>query len=102
MAAPDMAARRAGAAPGLAGKLARLLRDPFTVAGLTIYAVLIIVAVFADQLMTHDPGEILFRANGRVASNQPPSAAYLLGTTLAYLALVELAKWRFFRAHAGR
>ncbi|MCX7323968.1 MAG: ABC transporter permease [Hyphomicrobiales bacterium] len=81
MAAPDMAASRAGAAPGLAGKLARLLRDPFTVAGLTIYAVLIIVAVFADQLMTHDPGDILFRANGRVASNQPPSAAYLLGTT---------------------
>jgi Mg2+-importing ATPase len=28
--------------------------------------------------------------------------AYLLGTTLAYLALVELAKWRFFRADSPR
>ncbi len=31
--------------------------------------------------MTHDPQEILFRANGRVASNQPAGGAYILGTT---------------------
>ena len=59
----------------------RLLKDPFTVVGLAIYLVLIIVAVFADVLATHDPTEILFRANGRVASNRPPFDEYILGTT---------------------
>ncbi len=75
MAAPEIT--RAGGP----GAFRILLRDPFAVVGLGIYLVLVIVAVFADQLMTHDPGEILFRANGRVASNQPPGAAFLLGTT---------------------
>ncbi len=59
----------------------RILRDPFSVAALTIYLLLVLVAIFADQLMTHDPTQILFRANGRVATNQPSGGAYLLGTT---------------------
>jgi peptide/nickel transport system permease protein len=70
------------ASPGrLRAALGRVLRDPFAVAGLAIYVLLVIVAVFADQLMTQDPMQILFRANGRVASNQPMGGAYLLGTT---------------------
>jgi peptide/nickel transport system permease protein len=64
----------------LAG-LRRILRDPFSVAAVLIYLLLVLVAIFADQLMTHDPTQILFRANGRVASNQPAGAAFLLGTT---------------------
>jgi peptide/nickel transport system permease protein len=59
----------------------RMLRDPFTIVGVSIYIVLILVAIFADVLATHDPNEILFRANGRVASNRPPFAEYWLGTT---------------------
>ena len=60
---------------------ARLLRDPYAIAGLAIYLTLVLVVIFADQLMTHDPGEILFRSNGRVASNRPLGEGFLLGTT---------------------
>jgi peptide/nickel transport system permease protein len=59
----------------------RALRDPFTIAGLIIYAVFVVVAIFADQLATHDPTEILFRANGRVAANRPLGEGFILGTT---------------------
>ncbi len=59
----------------------RILRDPFSVAALLIYLLLVVVAIFADQLITHDPTQILFRANGRVASNQPAGGQFLLGTT---------------------
>jgi peptide/nickel transport system permease protein len=59
----------------------RLVRDPYTAVGLAIYVVFLLVALFADLLATHDPTEILFRANGRVASNRPPGEDFLLGTT---------------------
>jgi peptide/nickel transport system permease protein len=59
----------------------RLLGDPYTVAGLSIYVVFIVVALFADALATHDPTEILFRANGRVAANRPLGEGFILGTT---------------------
>lgn len=59
----------------------QMLRDPLTIAGVLIYLVLILVAIFADRLSTHDPTEILFQANGRVAANRPMSLAFLLGTT---------------------
>jgi ABC-type dipeptide/oligopeptide/nickel transport system permease subunit len=55
--------------------------DPYTVAGLSIYVVFILVALFADALATHDPTEILFRANGRVAANRPLGEGFILGTT---------------------
>jgi peptide/nickel transport system permease protein len=71
----------ASASSGFLAGAGRILRDPFSLAALVIYLVLVIVALFADQLMTHDPSQILFRANGRVASNQPPGGAFLLGTT---------------------
>lgn len=57
------------------------IRDRFALAGIVIYVVFIVVAILADRLATHDPLEILFRANGRVAANQPPGAVFLLGTT---------------------
>jgi peptide/nickel transport system permease protein len=64
------------------GKVAALPgRDPFALAGLAIYLAFAVVAIFADQIATHDPLEILFQANGRVARSLPPSAAHFLGTT---------------------
>ncbi len=56
-------------------------RDPFATAGILIYAVFLFIAVFADQLATHDPSAILYRPNGRVASNIPPFTTHVLGTT---------------------
>ena len=87
MAAP--AERLAIAAPARPrGALAALVRvwraatgDPFAIAGMSIYAVFVLVALFADRIATHDPLEILFAADGRVAKNMPPGAAFLLGTT---------------------
>jgi peptide/nickel transport system permease protein len=57
------------------------LRDPFAAAGLIIYLVFALVAIFADQIATHDPLEILFRPNGDLARSLPPSREFLLGTT---------------------
>ena len=71
----------AGSVSAFLAGFRRILRDPFSVAALTIYLLLVLVAIFADQLMTHDPTQILFRANGRVATNQPSGGTYLLGTT---------------------
>jgi peptide/nickel transport system permease protein len=61
--------------------LASSARDPFAIAGMTIYLVFIVVALLAPQIATQDPLEILFRANGRVAANMKPDAQFLLGTT---------------------
>jgi peptide/nickel transport system permease protein len=82
---PAPAAAAAPAAPAAKGRLVRLLalprRDPYALVGILIYLVFVFVAIFADRLATHDPLEILFRANGRVAANMPPDGKYLLGTT---------------------
>lgn len=80
----DTAAPRGGrkarlAAFGRAFDLVR--RDPFATAGILIYVVFLFVAIFADQLATHDPTRILYRPNGRVASNIPPFTTHILGTT---------------------
>lgn len=56
-------------------------RDKFAIAGLVIYTVFVLVALLADQIATHDPLEILFQANGRLARNLKVDAQYLLGTT---------------------
>ena len=76
--APSVGRSRRAVARDIA---ARILKDPYSVAGLAIYVAFVLVAIFADQLATHDPSEILFRANGRVADNRPPGEGYLLGTT---------------------
>jgi len=57
------------------------LRDPFAFAGIVIYILFALVAVFANQLAATDPTEILFLSTGKVAANMPPGAAYPLGTT---------------------
>lgn len=80
MAAPADATKQARPS-GLRSMLAIARRDPYAIAGLTIYLVFAIVAIFASQIATHDPLEILFRANGRVATNMAPDARFWLGTT---------------------
>ena len=56
-------------------------RDPYAAIGLTIYAVFILVAIFADLLVTHDPLEILFTAEYDLARSLPPGEGHILGTT---------------------
>ncbi len=82
---PVLAARPLSRGRRVARQVARLAalpgRDPFALVGLAIYLSFAAVAIFADQIATHDPLEILFQANGRVARSLPPSATHLLGTT---------------------
>jgi len=56
-------------------------RDPYAIIGLTIYALFALVALAAGLIAPHDPFEILFRANGRLAANLAPSGDFPLGTT---------------------
>jgi peptide/nickel transport system permease protein len=56
-------------------------RDRFALIGTLIYLTLVLVALFADQLVTHDPAQILYGARGRLARNLPISFDHLLGTT---------------------
>ncbi|MBM3568090.1 MAG: ABC transporter permease [Alphaproteobacteria bacterium] len=74
-------AERRGLGRILADVLAKPARDPFALAGLSIYLVFVLVALFADQFATHDPLQILFQPNGRLARNLPPGETYWLGTT---------------------
>ena len=86
---PDLAARtpRANrlALPGLRRALRTAAdiprRDPYAAIGLAIYAVFVLVAIFAALLVTHDPLEILFTENYDLARNLPPGAGHVLGTT---------------------
>ena len=59
----------------------RLLRDPFTAAGVLIYAVFILAGLCAGWLAQYDPTEILMTDDGQLAASLPPSAAHWLGTT---------------------
>lgn len=69
------------AAPGRGRTALKVLRDPFALAGLVIYLVLVVVALLADRIATHDPTEILFTADGNLAASLPPGGAFWLGTT---------------------
>ena len=61
--------------------LVRLLRDePFAAVGAAIYAVIVVMAVFAAQLAPYDPREIL-RQGRRIARYLPVSSEHWLGTT---------------------
>ena len=82
----DVAANDAGASPGIIRRVFQSLHlplgDPFAITGLVIYAVFIFVAVFADQLATHDPTEILYTADYNLAADlRPGEDGYILGTT---------------------
>jgi peptide/nickel transport system permease protein len=56
-------------------------RDWFALVGTLIYVGLILVAIFADRIATHDPSEILYTGRFRIARNLPMSWEHLLGTT---------------------
>ncbi len=59
----------------------RFLRsEPFALVGGAIYAVILVVAVFAERLAPYDPQEIL-KVGRRVARYLPMSEDHLLGTT---------------------
>jgi peptide/nickel transport system permease protein len=84
-------ARQGVAGPGVegaSGRLGRMRRylvlpthDPFALVGVAIYAVFILVALFAPWLATDDPLEILFLEGGKLARSVPPGAEHYLGTT---------------------
>lgn len=70
---------------GLGAALARLrlpVHDPLAVVGLSLYAVFILVAIFAPWIATHDPNEILFTSDFELAADlQPGEDGFLMGTT---------------------
>jgi peptide/nickel transport system permease protein len=64
------------------GRMLRIAsRDWFALVGTLIYLALILVAIFADRIATHDPSEILYSGRYRIARNLPMSWDHLLGTT---------------------
>lgn len=63
------------------GSLARQARDPYFIAGIVIYVVFLLAAIFADSLAPNAPKDILFLSNGQLAAALPPSLQYPLGTT---------------------
>jgi peptide/nickel transport system permease protein len=67
--------------PVLKRMAAMPLHDPFAFAGVVIYLLFVVVALFADQLAPIDPMEILFTKAGKVAANLGPGAEFPLGTT---------------------
>lgn len=72
--------------PGLIVRMFRSLRlplnDPFAVAGLLIYAVFLVTAVFADQIAPYDPTEILYTPEYDLAADlRPGEDGFILGTT---------------------
>ena len=71
--------------PGLLARIGSKLRlpdDPFAVAGLVIYAVFILTAIFADVIAPYDPTEILYSASYNLASDfVPGQEGHVLGTT---------------------
>jgi peptide/nickel transport system permease protein len=83
MPTPDRSAQLSplGTTPGTARASSWRRLDPFAVVGVIIYAVIGLVAIFADQLVTHDPLQILFTPEGGLADNLPISAEHYLGTT---------------------
>lgn len=78
-------ARKPHAFQWITRRIARLqipLDDPFAITGLLIYVVFILVALFANQLATHDPLEILYSETYELSSNlRPGEDGFILGTT---------------------
>lgn len=79
--APFIAAPRRARLRSLAWEPVRILRaEPFAAVGGTIYAVIVLVAIFAERIAPYDPHALL-RVNHRLARYLPVSADHLLGTT---------------------
>jgi len=82
----DAAGTEEGAGPGLIrrvlGHLHLPFDDPFAILGLSIYTVFLLVAIFADQLATHDPTEILYTTDYDLAADLGlGEQGHILGTT---------------------
>lgn len=78
---PAAPPRRAGRLVGsLAPTVEILKRDRFALAGVVIYAALILVAIFAPLIAPHDP-QVVMERDGIWLTNQKPSGDFLLGTT---------------------
>ncbi|MDJ0388789.1 ABC transporter permease [Roseomonas sp. E05] len=58
-----------------------LLRDPYALAGISIYVVFLVVGLTAEWLAPYDPMEILFTPEGGLAASLPPGSDHWLGTT---------------------
>jgi peptide/nickel transport system permease protein len=59
----------------------RHARDPYFVAGISIYLLFLLTALFADAIAPNAPKDILFLPDGRLAAALPPSITFPLGTT---------------------
>jgi peptide/nickel transport system permease protein len=59
----------------------RNARDPYFVAGISIYLLFLLTALFADAIAPNAPKDILFLPDGRLAAALPPSITFPLGTT---------------------
>lgn len=82
MTRPAAAPRRAGVLRRTLGAVRLPLHDPLAVFGLAIYGAFILLAVFAPQIATHDPGEILFTSDYQLAADlRPGQDGYIMGTT---------------------
>ena len=58
------------------------LHDPLAIVGLVIYLAFMLVAIFAPNIATHDPNEILFTSEFALAADLPPGeGGFILGTT---------------------
>lgn len=58
------------------------LNDPFAIAGLIIYAVFLLTAIFAYQIAPYDPTEILYSESYDLAADlRPGEEGHILGTT---------------------
>lgn len=62
------------------GVLRFLKSEPFAIAGVAIYAIILAAALLAERIAPYNPREIL-RANRRIARYLAPSADFWLGTT---------------------
>ncbi|WP_299936176.1 ABC transporter permease [uncultured Nitratireductor sp.] len=72
--------------PGFVARFFRSLRlplnDPFAVAGIAIYAIFILTAIFADAIAPYDPTEILYTPDYDLAADlRPGEDGFILGTT---------------------
>ncbi len=59
----------------------RHARDPYFIAGISIYLAFILIALFADWIAPSAPKDILFLDNGSLANALSPSVQFPLGTT---------------------
>lgn len=58
------------------------INDPFAAFGLTIYALFVLTAIFADYIAPYDPTEILYTPDYMLAADlRPGEDGHILGTT---------------------